>query len=127
MNIFINQDSKVSPESNHASSDNNEYVEADVCHENDIGENEMKNFEFESADICTKVLVIKQKGKISAVGKKNHGKTHRTYKKNSAKKRPGTETAFPEKTETSKKNYEAEGAFFNSGTREDLRNAGKQN
>ncbi|XP_070492799.1 apoptosis-inducing factor 3-like isoform X2 [Chironomus tepperi] len=30
----------------------------------------MKNFEFESADICTKVLVIKQKGKISAIGNK---------------------------------------------------------
>jgi len=30
----------------------------------------MKNCEFESADICTKVLVIKQKGKISAFGNK---------------------------------------------------------
>lgn len=30
----------------------------------------MKSFEFESADICTKVLVIKQKGKISAIGNK---------------------------------------------------------
>ena len=30
----------------------------------------MKNFEFESEDICTKVLVIKQKGKISAIGNK---------------------------------------------------------
>lgn len=47
-----------------------EYLEATICHESEIHENEMKNVVFEAADICTKVLVIKQKGKISAIGTK---------------------------------------------------------
>jgi hypothetical protein len=47
-------------------SDGDEFIEAAVCHENDIGENEMKNFEIGD----TKVLVIKQKGEISAIGAK---------------------------------------------------------
>lgn len=43
-----------------------EYVEQVVCNENDIGENEMKNFDLGDS----KVLIVKQNGKISAVGAK---------------------------------------------------------
>jgi nitrite reductase/ring-hydroxylating ferredoxin subunit len=45
---------------------NNDEIEGVICHENDIGENEMKNFEFGDS----KILVIKQNGKISAIGSK---------------------------------------------------------
>lgn len=45
---------------------NQEYIEGVVCQETDIGENEMKNFDLGSS----KVLIVKQKGKISAIGTK---------------------------------------------------------
>lgn len=45
---------------------NDEYVEGIVCKETDIGENEMKNFDLGDS----KVLLVKQKGKISALGSK---------------------------------------------------------
>jgi hypothetical protein len=43
-----------------------EYVEGVVCQENEIGENEMKNFDLGDS----KVLIVKQNGKISALGTK---------------------------------------------------------
>lgn len=42
------------------------YVEDFICNENDIGENEMKAFEVDGG----KVLLVKQKGKLSAIGNK---------------------------------------------------------
>ena len=45
---------------------NNEFIEDVVCQESDLGENEMKNFELGGS----KVLVVKQNGKISALGTK---------------------------------------------------------
>lgn len=47
-------------------SEDDEYIEDIVCNENEIGENEMKNFELGDS----KVLVIKQNGRISAIGSK---------------------------------------------------------
>lgn len=44
-----------------------DYVEKIVCEENEIGENEMKQFEIEDG---AKVLVVKQNGIISAIGTK---------------------------------------------------------
>lgn len=44
-----------------------DYVEKVVCNENDIGENEMKQYEI---DEDSKVLVVKQNGVISAIGTK---------------------------------------------------------
>ncbi|XP_031621817.1 apoptosis-inducing factor 3 isoform X2 [Contarinia nasturtii] len=44
-----------------------DYVEKIVCEENDIGENEMKQFEIDDG---SKVLVVKQNGVISAIGTK---------------------------------------------------------
>lgn len=49
-----------------ASSEEDAYVEDFVCNENDVGENEMKAFELDGG----KVLVVKQKGKLSAIGNK---------------------------------------------------------
>lgn len=43
-----------------------EYVEDFVCSETDLGENEMKAFELDGG----KVLLVKQKGKLSAIGNK---------------------------------------------------------
>jgi apoptosis-inducing factor 3 len=43
-----------------------DYVEGIVCQESDIGENEMKNFSLGDS----KVLIVKQNGKISALGTK---------------------------------------------------------
>lgn len=43
-----------------------DYVEGFVCGEADIGENEMKSFELDGG----KVLLIKQKGQLSAIGNK---------------------------------------------------------
>lgn len=43
-----------------------EYVEDYICNENDVGENEMKAFELDGG----KVLLVKQKGKLSAIGNK---------------------------------------------------------
>ena len=43
-----------------------EFVEGVVCQEGDIGENEMKTFDLGGS----KVLIVKQKGKISALGTK---------------------------------------------------------
>lgn len=43
-----------------------EYVEDFICGENDVGENEMKAFELDGG----KVLLVKQKGKLSAIGNK---------------------------------------------------------
>lgn len=43
-----------------------DYVEGVVCQESDIGENEMKNFDLGDS----RVLLVKQKGKISAIGTK---------------------------------------------------------
>ncbi|KAG5684435.1 hypothetical protein PVAND_013669 [Polypedilum vanderplanki] len=60
------KDSKTAQQNGHVSvKDDDDYIEKVVCHENDIGENEMKNFEIGD----TKVLVIKQNG-ISAIGAK---------------------------------------------------------
>lgn len=42
------------------------YVEDYICNENDVGENEMKAFELDGG----KVLLVKQKGKLSAIGNK---------------------------------------------------------
>lgn len=44
-----------------------DYVEKIVCDENDIGDNEMKQYEI---DEDSKVLVVKQNGVISAIGTK---------------------------------------------------------
>lgn len=44
-----------------------DFIEKEVCDVNDIGENEMKQYEL---DDDSKVLVIKQKGEISAIGTK---------------------------------------------------------
>lgn len=43
-----------------------EFIEDVVCQESDIGENEMKNFDLGGS----KVLIVKQNGKISALGTK---------------------------------------------------------
>ncbi|KAG5684557.1 hypothetical protein PVAND_013782 [Polypedilum vanderplanki] len=43
-----------------------EFIEGVVCQENEIGENEMKNFDLGES----KVLIVKQNGKISALGTK---------------------------------------------------------
>ena len=45
---------------------NEEFIEDVVCQESDLGENEMKNFNLGGS----KVLVVKQNGKISALGTK---------------------------------------------------------
>ena len=42
-----------------------DYVEKIVCDENDIGDNEMKQYEIDDE---SKVLVVKQNGIISAIG-----------------------------------------------------------
>ncbi|XP_058814882.1 apoptosis-inducing factor 3-like isoform X2 [Topomyia yanbarensis] len=42
------------------------YVEDFVCSENDVGENEMKSFDLDG----NKVLVVRQNGKLSAIGNK---------------------------------------------------------
>lgn len=44
-----------------------DYVEKVVCDENDVGENEMKQFEI---DEDSKVLLVKQNGVLSAIGTK---------------------------------------------------------
>lgn len=44
-----------------------DYIEKIVCDENDIGENEMKQYEIDDE---SKVLVVKQNGVISAIGTK---------------------------------------------------------
>lgn len=44
-----------------------EYVEGVVCHQDDLAENQMKQFELGDAG---KVLVVKQNGEISALGTK---------------------------------------------------------
>ncbi|KAJ4430899.1 hypothetical protein ANN_19491 [Periplaneta americana] len=49
------------------SSQNDDYVEAVVCQDSDIQENEMKAFELGDAG---KILLVKQNGKLSAVGAK---------------------------------------------------------
>ncbi|XP_062559721.1 apoptosis-inducing factor 3-like [Armigeres subalbatus] len=46
------------------SSNDDEYVESFICNENDVGENDMKAFDLDGG----KVLLVKQKGKLSAVG-----------------------------------------------------------
>lgn len=43
-----------------------EFVEGVVCSENDIAENEMKNFDLDGS----RILLVKQKGKITAIGSK---------------------------------------------------------
>lgn len=46
---------------------NEEYLEAVVCKDSDIGENEMKQVDFEDVG---KVLLVRQNGKLSAIGAK---------------------------------------------------------
>lgn len=45
----------------------NDYIEAIVCKNTDIKENEMKAFDLEDVG---KVLVVRQKGNLSAIGNK---------------------------------------------------------
>lgn len=46
-----------------------DFIEGVVCKESDLNENEMKTFEL-GDDSSNKVLVVKQKGQISAIGPK---------------------------------------------------------
>ncbi|XP_069679458.1 apoptosis-inducing factor 3 isoform X1 [Periplaneta americana] len=58
---------KVTSRKDKMSSQNDDYVEAVVCQDSDIQENEMKAFELGDAG---KILLVKQNGKLSAVGAK---------------------------------------------------------
>ncbi|PNF40165.1 hypothetical protein B7P43_G09769 [Cryptotermes secundus] len=58
---------KVSNKKGKMKSSNDDYVEAIVCQESDIQENEMKSFELGDAG---KILLVKQNGKLSAIGSK---------------------------------------------------------
>lgn len=49
------------------SKEDEDYVEAVVCKDSDIGENEMKQVDFEDIG---KVLLVRQNGKLSALGAK---------------------------------------------------------
>lgn len=45
-----------------------DYIEKEICDENDIADNQMKQFELD--DDNSKILLIKQKGELSAIGTK---------------------------------------------------------
>lgn len=44
-----------------------DFIEKEICNENDIAENEMKQYEI---DEDSKVLLVKQNGELSAIGTK---------------------------------------------------------
>lgn len=67
MGSASSKSAKASNKKGKMKSSNDDYVEAVVCQESDIQENEMKAFQLGDAG---KILLVKQNGKLSAIGSK---------------------------------------------------------